>query len=350
MSENILNQTKSAFTCVGTVYEKSLTLEPIEIDAGPKDNKKRIQTQLISGPVSIRMPNGIVNYYLYVTEIGYNGKDNFQWNMAVSAMNNWEPEINGNGEKPTKVMITGELNPRDYTDKNTGALRSDLGFRIKSANTRVGEDAPEGMTIKLDAFVHGVKHEEKNDEETGRLILNLLIVDYNGKCFPVDCFVEEDGASIIEDGEDDFEAFEVGQTRTNIELDYRVVSEKPAVDESKSRTIGKGSKVKVHDRGKITTELVLCAADITPIEEPEDLEDEDGNPIEDKSGYINPVVMKKALKIRDQMLEELKNNPPEKKKGNGNSFKDKKAKASKSVGKANKPSFDIEEDPNSDPF
>ena len=68
------------------------------------------------------------------------------------------------------------------------------------------------------------------------------------------------------------------------------------------------------------------------IEEPDELttEDENGNEVEVKTQWINPVAMKKAIKARAQMLEELKNNPPEKKSnGKGNSSLQAKKQAAK---------------------
>ena len=348
MSESILNQTKNGFTCIGTVYEKKLERTEVTIEAGPKDDKKPVKTELISGPIAVRIPSGIVNFYLYVTKTGYNGKDNFQWAMAEAALDSWNPHVNGDGEKPTKVEIRGELNPRDYYDEKSAETRFGLGFRIVSANTRVSEDAPEGMTVKVDAFVHSMKNETKDDKETGRLLVNLLGVDFKSRCYPIACIVEEDGAETITDGEDDFEAFEAGQTRTGIELDYRIVSDAPVAEPTKKKVFGKSSGVEVTDRTRTKVELVIYSADCSPVEEPDPdtLVDDEGNEIEDKSGYINPAVMKKAIKIRSQMLEELKANPPEKKTKGSSDFKSQKAnveKKSKAVRKS-KPPFNMEDD------
>ena len=81
-------------------------------------------------------------------------------------------------------------------------------------------------------------------------------------------------------------------------------------------------------------------------------EDEDGNEIEVKTQWINPVAMKKAIKARAQMLEELKNNPPEKKSGGkGNSSLQAKKQAAKDKMKGGMKAqvsfdaFDDEEDP-----
>lgn len=357
MSESTLNQTKNKFTCIGTVYEKKLERSEVVIEVGPKDDKKKVKTELISGPIAIRIPSGVVNFYLYVTKIGYNGKDNFQWAMAESAIDSWNPHVNGDGSPPTKVMVIGELNPRDYYDDKNKQIRYELGFRIKSANTRVSEDAPEGLTILLDGFVRNMKKEVKDGEETGRLLVNLLGVDYSGRCYPVDCVVDEEGVETVEDGDEDCDAFEAGQTRTGIELDYRIVSDAPASTPTKKKTIGKGSGVEVTERTRTKVELAIYSFDPYAVEEPEETEDEDGNPIEDKSGYISPTTMKKAIKIRDAMLEELEANPPEKKSsGNKNDFKSQKAQAQKTTKKktvssnAYTPLVDDDDEDNGDLF
>ena len=75
-------------------------------------------------------------------------------------------------------------------------------------------------------------------------------------------------------------------------------------------------------------------------------------PLRTRVGTFNPATMKKAIKVRAAMLDELKANPPER-KGKSESFEDKKKKAagkSKTVGKgANKPPFDMGDDDDGDP-
>lgn len=338
---NELNRTKQYFRSVGVVNELDLKLEDCDIKYKDSEgNEKQTKGERIMGNVTLHTQKGIHTYNVYFQSLGYDGSPNKRWKMAMDMLN-WIPEINGNGEPPTKVAVEGQVSINDY--EKEGTVRSNLRWRVGKATTKVSEDEPMGTTLDLVAYIHKIEHEEINDEETGRLKVTLMGADNKGACFPIDCIVEKDLADDVE------ENVEVGST---LPITLNRVMKHIGGEKKKTtkRMLGGSGDVAVNT-GFDIEELILVGAD-EPIEEPEETEDEDGNPIEDKSGYINPAVMKKAIKVRLAMLEELKNNPPEKKSGKGESFKDKKAKAkSKSVGKANKPNFNEDsEDDGDDPF
>ena len=339
--QNELKKSRQYFRSIGTVYELALKLEDCKCKYKDKDgNQKEADGERVMGTISIRTQKGIHPYNVYVQSLDYKGKPSKQWKMA-NYMLSWSPEINGNGEEPTRVAVEGQVGVNDYV--KDGTVYTNLRWRVSKATTKVGDDEPTGTSLDAVCYVHKIDHEIVNEEETGRLKVSLMGADNKGACFPIDVIVEEDLADAVE------ENIEVG---TTLPVTLNRTMRHIGGDKKKGgkRMIGGSGDVNVNT-GFDIEELILVGADEV-IEEPEETEDEDGNPIEDKSGYINPATMKKAIKVRAAMLDELKANPPER-KGKSESFEDKKKKAagkSKTVGKgANKPPFDMGDDDDGDP-
>ncbi len=344
---NELKKSRQYFRSVGIVSELNLKLEDCKIKYKDSDgNEKTTDGERILGTVAIRTPRGIHTFNAYFQSLGFDGNPNKQWKMA-NDMLTWNPEINGNGENATRVSIEGQVDINDY--HKDGNVYSNLRWRVSKATTKVGEDDPAGTTLDLVAYVHQITEEKVNEEETGRLKITLMLADYKGACFPIEAIVDKDLADAVE------ENIEVG---TTLPVTLNRTMRHIGGDKKKGgkRMIGGSGDVNVNT-GFDIEELILVGADEV-IEEPEETEDEDGNPIEDKSGYINPATMKKAIKVRAAMLEEIKNNPPEKKSGGKNDFKSQKAQAqkatknkSKAVGSgAGKPPFDTDDGDDEDLF
>lgn len=306
-----LKQTNTAWTCIGTVYEKALKHETVTIEVGKKDDKHKVESDCIKGKVSIRIPDGIITFPVYFTEIGYNGEEAYSWKMATAMYENWNPQINGDGSEPTRVALNGELGYQDRYNENKKSMDYYLSYRIRSANTKVSEDMGEGMTIKVNAFVQKISPEVKDDEETGRLLVDLLCVDYKGGCYPVHCIAEQEAAELLTDGDSDFDAFEPGQTRTGLELEYRIKGAEKKSTSTARRTFGNKTAPEVYEGGsRSVTELILVAADSIAVEEPDELtyEDDEGNEVEVETLWINPKTMKEAIKVRKAKLEEMEKN------------------------------------------
>lgn len=332
---DILKQTETTFTCIGYVDEKALKRETVDIEVGPKDNKTKTRTECIKGRVAINIGTGVVTFPIYATKINYAGNDNFFWPMAEAMADEWVPrnqdKVNGTG---TKVIITGDIGPNDYFD-NKGALQYDLRYRVNTARTRGAESLDCGMAVIIDGYVNKIIHETKDDEETGRLIVEFLGVTYDGKCYPIKTFVDSEFADLIENGDGELEALEVGQTRTKVNLDYTFTT--PAVAKGKSVSF-KRTSVDANKTSRPSVELILCGVDATPVEEPEEktIKDDNGNILEMPTLWIDPEVMKKAILERAKMLEEKKARGPEKKEPKrGNDFTAKKEQAKSQVAGAN---------------
>lgn len=327
MSESTLNKSKNYYRAVGTLFESGLKREDCKIKVRDENGNPAgtVNGERVMGNIALRTDNGIVTFNVYGQSLTAKNEPNKMWKMFTDMLE-WNPETGGNSEVvPTLLSVEGSVSPNDYV--SNGDLKYSLRWNVRRANTRVGEADKKATTLNATCYIQSMKAEERNEEETGRLLVKLMAVDNNGACFPIDAIVEENMA-------DDFDgAYEVGQT---VNFDFDLISRHVGDSTPKKKAFGRGGSVAVNS-GFDVSELMIVGAD-DPIEEPDEdmLVDENGNKIEDKSGYINPVAMKKAIKVRAQMLDELKANPPEKKSGKSaptESFKDKKAKMQKTKSK-----------------
>ena len=348
VSESILQKTPNWFRSVGYLSESNLKREDCDIkqkdangqDAGTKKGER------IMGSVAVKTDNGIHTFNVFAQSLTSKGEESKQWKMYCDMLN-WNPQIGGDSSiEPTLVNIEGSVSINDYVNQQ-GEVKSSLRWRVGRANTKASADEPKGTTLKATALVQSIKPEIRQEEETGRLIVTLYGAEANGTCFPITAIVAEDMADAFND------CYEVGMT---VPFEMELVSRHVGNENTGvAKKFGRAGKVAVNN-GFDVQELMLVGGD-DEIEEPDELttEDENGNEIEVKTQWINPVAMKKAIKARAQMLEELKNNPPEKKSGSkGNSSLQAKKQAAKDKMKGGmkaQASFDVFDDDDDDlPF
>lgn len=323
LNASMLQKSKNWFRCTGVCNELDLKRENCEI-ALYKEGKptgEKVKAECVKGKVAIRTNAGIQTFGIYFTSKGMDGKDSKDWAMAEAMINKWKPEINGDGSDPTVVAVEGMAEINDYAGQN--GVSSRLQFRVRRANTRVSPDEPHGMTLNITAYINKMSREERNEEETGRLLVELYATNGKGACFPINMIVDKDLADDFED------AYETTQT---VNFDIDVVNTHVGGKSGKKK-FGRGGAVSVNN-GFDITEYILAGAD-EAIEEPDELttEDEDGNEVPVKTEWINPSAMKKAIKARANMLEELAKNEGEKKGADkGMDIKSRKKEATK-IGK-----------------
>lgn len=348
VSESVLQKTSNWFRCVGYLSESNLKREECDIkqkdingqDAGTKKGER------IMGSVAVKTDNGIHTFNVYAQSLTSKGEESKQWKMYCDMLD-WNPQVGGEvSVEPTLVNIEGSVSINDYVNQQ-GEIKSSLRWRVGRANTKASADEPKGTTLKVTALVQSIKPEVRQEEETGRLIITLYGAEANGTCFPITAIVDEDMSDAFTD------CYEVGMTVPfELELISRHVGDE---NTGSTKKFGRAGKVAVNN-GFDVQELMLVGGD-DEIEEPDELttEDESGNEVEVKTQWINPIAMKKAIKARAQMLEELKNNPPEKKSGGkGNSSLQTKKQAAKDKMKggmkASQPIFEEFDDDDEMPF
>lgn len=328
-----LNKTRNYFRCVGSVYETDLTREDCEIKLKDKDGNDdgKMNGERIRGKIAVRTDNGIVEFRVFFqshnSKPDKSGKrENSRWKMAESMLE-WNPAINGNGDEPTLVNIEGTFDVNDYVGQD-GNVKSGIQMNVSKASTKVNADEPKGCSWNGVCYIKEINPEVINENETGRLIVNLLGVNSKSEVFPIKAIVEEDLAEDFED------AYEPEQT---VCMDIDVVCRHVGQKKATKKAFGRSGSVEVNN-GFDVTEFVIVGAD-DPIEEPED-EDDDGNLID--NGWLDPKTVKKALKERDKKVEELKaNGGAVEKKG---SVKEAK-KMAKTKTKVAEPYEDDEDDP-----
>lgn len=296
---DVLKKTKNYFRCVGTVYETDLTREDCEIKLKDKDGNDdgTMKGERILGKVAIRTDNGIVEFRVFFQS--HNGKpdkngkhENNRWKMAESMME-WNPAVNGNGDEPTLVSIEGTFDINDYNGQD-GSVVQMLRMNVSKATTKVNADEPKGCSWNGTCYIKEINPEIINEDETGRLIVSLLGVNGKSEVFPIKAIVEKDLAEDFED------AFEPEQT---VSMDIDVVVRHVGQKKATKKAFGRSGSVEVNS-GFDVTEFIIVGAD-DPIEEPED-EDDNGNLID--NGWLDPKIIKKALKERAKKLDELKAN------------------------------------------
>lgn len=338
MNESILRQTQNKFRAIGVVSEFDLKKKLVDIDL--KDEKGNDvgteRCECICGTVAVQTNKGIIEFNVYFRSLSVNpnksgNHDNQKWTMAEKMLE-WTPKIGGKitynpdnekkeevivkgGDEPTVIDIQGNVSINDYCSEN--GIRSYLRWNIDKASSK-GNIENSGCSLSATGYISSIVPETNGEEETGRLIVTIYGADFKGTCFPIKAFVEADVAEIFTDN------FKVNET---IKADFDLI---PKTMNKEKRVFGRKAQIET-SAGYSVNELILVGAD--PIPEPEELtyEDEDGNEVEIKTYWINPKVMKKAIKERQAMLEELKNNPPatkaDKKPSKSNKFKTEKTKA-----------------------
>ena len=302
VSESILMKTSNWFRCMGYLSESNLKREDCEIkqkdangqEAGTKKGER------IMGSVAVKTDNGIHTFNVYAQSLTSKGEESKQWKMYCDMLN-WNPQIGGDSSvEPTLVNIEGTVSINDYVNQR-GEISSTLRWRVGRANTKASPEDAKGTTLKATLYINSITPEICQEEETGRLCVTLYGAEGNGTCFPVNAIVDEDMA-------DDFEScYEVGMT---VPFEFELVSRHVGGEnKGEAKKFGRAGKVAVNN-GFDVQELMLVGGD-DEIEEPDELttEDENGNEVEVKTQWINPKAMKKAIKVRAQMLEQLKANP-----------------------------------------
>lgn len=322
VSESILQKTSNWFRCIGYLYESGLKREDCEIKLKDEQGNSNGTTkgERILGDIAIKTDNGIHTFNVYAQNLTSKGEESKQWKMYCDMLG-WNPKVNGEpGVEPTLVNIEGTVSINDYVNRH-GEISSTLRWRVGRANTKASPEDARGTTLKATLYINSITPEIRQEEETGRLCVTLYGAENNGTCFPVNAIVDEDMV-------DDFEfCYEVGMT---VPFEFELVSRHVGGQkQNENKKFGRAGKVAVNE-GFDVQELMLVGGD-DEIEEPDELttEDEDGNEVEVKTQWINPKAMKRAIKVRAQMLEQLKNNSSQKKPSKSLNIKSEKAKFNK---------------------
>lgn len=327
---DILNRSKNFYRCVGSVYEVALKREDCEVkifENGVATGEK-VKAECIKGKFGVRTDGGIVTFMIYFASKGLDGKESRQWKMATDMME-LNPEVNGNGNTPSVVVVEGRLENNMFMSRDGKEVKEAPQFRVSKVSTTAYKEGMEyGITVNMSGCmtknVPETKMVDGEAEETGRGVMTVYMANGKGEVFPVTVIVPDD---LVDDVND---AVENGCT-IDATLDVNTITFGGV---AKKHGIGRAGKI---DTSNVSTrtEFVLAGMDI--VEEPDELyiEDEDGKQTPVKTLWMDSSVVKEAIKIYQVKKDEFaKNGGNKTTKSTTPNLKDKKAEyKSKRVGK-----------------
>nr|DAO00777.1 MAG TPA: hypothetical protein [Caudoviricetes sp.] len=339
---DILNKSKNFYRCVGTVYELGLTREDCEVKLyeDGKPTGEKVKAECIKGKFGVRTDGGIVTFMIYFASKGLDGKESRQWKMATDMME-LNPEVNGNGNAPSVVVVEGRLENNMFMSRDGKEVKEAPQFRVSKVSTTAYKEGMEyGITVNMSGCMTKNVLETKmvngEAEETGRGVMTVYMANGKGEVFPVTVIVPDD---LVDDVND---AVENGCT-IDATLDVNTITFGGV---AKKHGIGRAGKI---DTSNVSTrtEFVLAGMDI--VDEPDEkyIEDEDGKQTPVKTLWMDSSVVKKAIKMYQVKKDEFAKNGGNKNSDNkptGSRLADRKAEAkAKRVGKK-KDDFDSFDD------
>ena len=259
------------------------------------------------------------------------------------------PEVNGNGNTPSVVVVEGRLENNMFMSRDGKEVKEAPQFRVSKVSTTAYKEGMEyGITVNMSGCmtknVPETKMVDGEAEETGRGVMTVYMANGKGEVFPVTVIVPDD---LVDDVND---AVEAGCT-IDATLDVNTITFGGV---AKKHGIGRAGKI---DTSNVSTrtEFVLAGMDI--VDEPDEkyIEDENGKQTPIKTLWMDSSVVKKAIKMYQVKKDEFAKNGGNKttKSNSTTNLKDKKAEyKSKRVGKKATNDFDdFEESVNDDlPF
>lgn len=188
--------------------------------------------------------------------------DNKNFKALETIMNKYVPKVNcKNDEVPTRVKVDGSLTLNEYAStarKADGEFFSTaqvMAFGITS-NGVTEEDSADA---EISGVIKTINHEEKNEQETGRLNVELVSFGYNGVAEPFKFVVEEDLAG-------DFESFyELG---SSVKICYEITTKQVGTVRTQS-TGGFGRRNAKITSGYTVTEYSIFSGELPYEEESE---------------------------------------------------------------------------------
>ena len=339
---DILNKSKNFYRCVGTVYELGLKKEDCEVKLyeDGKPTGEKVSAECIKGKFSVRTDGGIVTFMIYFASKGLDGKESRQWKMATDMME-LNPEVNGDGGAPSVVVVEGRLENNMFMSRDGKEVKESPQFRVNKVSTTAYKGGMEyGITVNMSGCmtknVPETKMVDGEAEETGRGMMTVYMANGKGEVFPVTVIVPED---LVDDVNDAVEK----DCTIDATLDVNTITFGGV---AKKHGIGRAGKI---DTSNVSTrtEFVLAGMDI--VDEPDEkyIEDEDGKQTPVKTLWMDPDVVKKAIKMYQVKKDEFAKNGGKKSSGSkptGSRLADRKAEAkAKRVGKK-KDDFDSFDD------
>lgn len=278
---------------VGVLSEKKFEEKDVEVKLG---DGKTVKTKAMSGEIVLSTQNGDFKLRLYANAITKKGEENRQFKSLQTIDTNYVSKVNvaKNPELVADVVkAVTQLNCNDYVPEGTNEVRTSTQLKCNFVE-RTSADTELTTEMDLEGVIRTIKPETKNEEETGRLLVEFITFGYNGDAQPIDLVVEEDLADVFQ------EEFEMGSTAL-LFLEAKMVH----VGATNTGGAKFGRKAKVSS-GYDVMELIVIGCS------------QEGA-IEDENRAFDIETLKKAMNERTDKLETMvansKNKPSGGKKG-----------------------------------
>lgn len=286
-------QTKNTGLIIGRVSENGLSITDDGKYINGKDNKQ-YKCSKVAGEIAIEIPTGVIKLRVNVNEKskdvspeGDGSKENKIYQAWVTVANEYKDKVDeakGNGEADI-IKMQCQLDRQDYYSTQKKQMVGFQGLRPQFSPSRENSLTEDDFQaeITIGGYIYTIKPEVitkgEESEETGRLIVTLITVNFAEKAVPIDLIVPAELA-------DDFEnTYNVGET---VELDAEVIV-RHVGGQPKSRAFGRSANT---NTGYDVTEYVVIGGSET-IEE-------------DMEGYLDSEAIKKLWNERKIELEKIK--------------------------------------------
>lgn len=296
-NKTVLRQADNYVLIEGTLSEKDL--QENEIKRGDSTDNA------IFGTLTIETTkNSTHTVRVFVYEHKKDGKENKLFASWKTVLDNYKSIAEDGRENADKVRIKGgQLGINDYVGQD-GALRSFPEVTTNFINrVKESEEFKPRAEFDVEGVIQSIKPEVRgeDEEETGRLVLKVVVPLYGGRVAPLQMVVSADDADTFQG------MFEEGQT---VDLDGDLINYSEIKTTTKERAFG---KAKDNVSTIFKRELLIAGGS-----EPYD-------PDSEKAFDVKTI--KQALIERKNYLEELKNKKKDtKSSGNGFTSKHKEEK------------------------
>lgn len=252
-----IRKTKSQGLIVGVLSELALEIidDEIKLSNGKTKKCKRIvaKDKKFNSAISIETANGTFAFPAphFCSSITKEGKESKSFKSWETVVNEYKDKLHY-GENADRVALTVSYAPQIRYNRQ----KDDVLVYANSFNpiyiTRVNEKTESSTDMKTECIIKAIRPETRNEEETGRKIVDIMTVGYGDEDIPLIGIVSS--LIIPENLVDDFEnTFEIGQT---CELEFELKSLRVGSGQLQ-KTHGFGRKAKVNEGFSVTERVVI---------------------------------------------------------------------------------------------
>jgi len=280
MSETkTLKQGTNQGELVGILSEKNLE---IKLDSFVPNTNPKVDCHTIYGHIIVSTDNGDFRVDVYQNSKKKNGDDNKMYDPVLSLFTTYVSDVESKKNPELvadKVHVRFSAGINDYYSDTAKKLVSGVRFKFNGIK-RAKEDAANDIQITLGGFITKMTPEVRNEEETGRKLVEFAYIGYENSIEPFNLVVSE---------EDDKEWFGMNfDTNDSCEL---TIEPKFVTIGKKSSGVTFGKSKEIAD-GYDVLELTVIAANPPIVDE-------------DLEGYYDAKDIKKCYDTRKVLLEKI---------------------------------------------